>query len=302
MKFPTEWKHTKMFQTTRETCCKMLQLVKFCYVDVPSKGSIPKAPRSQFSHRLKRIKTGGGFTQLLKPEIWMVSGDACAFGCVKFPISQVSSTQLQQSNPCVKMWWEATVQKHHQVLRSPARGTQNHGWNCRWPWNKQLLTWTGCGSMTNPFSLRKKHMRTHGLVMHSWNIMKLGIPCEAKCWTHHWGPYQWMIPNSTSLPSPSVLQRLSGVKHEHQYGKGLSNWDPLCGSGHRSIVWCFDLQMALSETWNSGTPRKKPPKNWWLNISVGYTFQDFTINPRRILLEYITIIFRQILISGDIFQ
>ena len=153
-----------------------------------------------------------------------------------------------------------------------------------------------------PFPYEKNTWETHGLVMHSWNIMKLGIPCEAKCWTHHWGPYQWMIPNSTSLPSPSVLQRLSGVKHEHQYGKGLSNWDPLCGSGHRSIVWCFDLQMALSETWNSGTPRKKPPKNWWLNISVGYTFQDFTINPRRILLEYITIIFRQILISGDIFQ
>lgn len=76
-------------------------------------------------------------------------------GCVKFPKKIPSLFQLQQSNPGEKMWWEATVQKHHQVLRSPAEPKITAGM-ARWPWNKQLLTWTGLGSMTNPFSLRKK--------------------------------------------------------------------------------------------------------------------------------------------------
>ena len=84
MKFPTEWKHTKMFQTTRETCCKMFQLVKFCYVDV-SKRSIRKAPRSQFSHRLKRIKTGGGLPNFLNPKFGWFLGMLAHLGVSNSP-------------------------------------------------------------------------------------------------------------------------------------------------------------------------------------------------------------------------
>ena len=60
--------------------------------------------------------------------------------------------------------------------------------------------------------------------------------------------------------SPSVLQRLSGVKHEHHSGKGLSNWDlRIRSSQPASLMHCLMLRLADGFVQNSelGDPQKK---------------------------------------------